>query len=51
MANQENEVSGTGYICKHVGKLANIVSETKTFLNLRENILICFLGCFCNNVS
>ena len=38
MPNQENNVSRTGNAQKHVGKLGNIVSATKMFLNLLGNI-------------
>ena len=36
--NRENNVSCAENIWKHVGKLGNIVSATKIFLNLLENI-------------
>ena len=38
MLNRENNVSRAGNIWKHVGKLGNIVSATKMFLNLLGNI-------------
>ena len=38
MPNGENNVSRVGNIWKHVGKLGNIVSATKMFLNLLGNI-------------
>ena len=38
MPNLENNVSRAGNISKHVGKLGNIVSATKMFLNLLGNI-------------
>ena len=37
MHNRENNVSRGGNIRKHVGKLGNIVSATKMFLNLLGN--------------
>ena len=38
MTNRENNVSSAGHISKRVGKLGNIVSTTKMFLNLLGNI-------------
>ena len=48
----ENNVSRAGNTQKHVGKLGNIASATKMFLNLLGNILASCMGskfCFCNN--
>ena len=48
MPNWENNVSRVGNISKHVGKLGNIVSATKMFLNLLRNI---FASWEANSVS
>ena len=39
MPNRENNVSRAGNTRKHMGRLGNIVSATKMFLNLLRNIL------------
>ena len=49
----ENNVSRAGNTQKHVGKLGNIASATKMFLNLLGNILASCMGRkfrFCNNL-
>ena len=56
MPHRENNVSGVGNISKHVGRLGNIVSATKMFLNLLGNIFASWEAnfvsqfCFRNNV-